>query len=232
MTSLINTRFPNGVTNVLDNDLFQAMPQPDPTKLYELDDDFFSYHASEWTVTETQAGATQALGAGVGSWLVLTNSAANNDLNMVQRTFALASFAAGKRAWFKARFKVDNANLAALVVGMQNINTAPLTATDGIYFTKAGGTTNLSVICRRNTTTGSTSAVVGTLADDTFVEVGWYYNGVDRVLFSLNGNVVGSLDGSSTFLPDANCSVVVAVANGSAVARTLTADYVYFGFER
>lgn len=107
--SIENTRFPNGVTNVSDTNIFQAMGQLDPTEFYTYWDDFFSFTAGEWTVTETQAGATQALTAGVGGLLALTNSAADDDLNAIQRTFSLASFTAGKRAFFKTRFKVDDA---------------------------------------------------------------------------------------------------------------------------
>lgn len=230
--SIENTRFPNGVTNVSDNNIFQAMGQLDPSEFYTYWDDFFSFHTAEWTITETQASATQALTAGVGGLLALTNSAADNDLNAIQRTFSLASFTAGKRAFFKTRFKVDNATLSDIAIGLQVIDTTPLDVTDGIYFLKPEATTAVSVICRKNATTGSTTAVVGNLTNDTFVELGWYYDGIGKVWYSLNNNVIGALDASSAFLPDTTVTASIAVQNGSAAARTLTVDYMFYAFER
>ena len=230
--SITNTRFPGGVTNVSDTDIFQAMGQLDPTKFYTYWDDFFSFHGAEWTVTETQAGATQALTAGVGGLLALTNSAADNDLNAVQRTYSLASFTPGKRAFFEVRLKVDNATLSDIAVGLQVIDTTPLDVTDGIYFLKPKAGTAISLICRKNATTGSTTAVVGNMANDTFVDLGWYYDGINRVSYSQNGVVVGALDASSAYLPDTTVTASIAVQNGSAAARTLTVDYMFYAFER
>lgn len=230
--SITNTRFPGGVTNVSDTDIFNAMGQLDPTEFYTYWDDFFSYHATEWTVTETQAGATQALAAGVGGTLVLTNSAADNDLNAIQRTFSLASFTAGKRAFFKTRFKVDDATQSDIAIGLQVIDTTPLDVTDGVYFLKADDATSISIVCRKNASTGSTTAVVGNLANDTFAELGWYYDGISRIWYSLNGVVIGALDASSAYLPDTNVTASIAVQNGSAAARTLTVDYMFYAFER
>lgn len=230
--SIENTRFPNGVTNVSDTNIFQAMGQLDPTEFYTYWDDFFSFTAGEWTVTETQAGATQALTAGVGGLLALTNSAADDDLNAIQRTFSLASFTAGKRAFFKTRFKVDDATQSDIAIGLQVIDTTPLDVTDGVYFLKADNATSISVICRKNATTGSTTAVVGNMANDTFVELAWYYDGISKLAYSLNGVTIGALDASSTYLPDTTVTASIAVQNGSAAARTLTVDYMFYAFER
>lgn len=231
--SIINTRFPNGVTNVNDTNIFQALKQPDPTQYYEYWDDFFSYNTSEWTVTETQAGATQALTAGVGGLLLLTNSAADDDLNAIQRTYSLCSFTAGKRAFFKCRFKVNDATQSDFVVGLQVIDTTPLDVTDGVYFLKADGSTAVSVICRKNASTGSTSASsIATMADDTFIELAWYYDGVSKIAYAVNGSVVGALSATSDYLPDGNVTASLAIQNGEAAAKTMTIDYVYYAFER
>ena len=91
----------------------------------------------------------------------------------------------------------------------------------------------VNFICRKDASTGSTTAsAVATLADDTFVELGFYYDGQSRVAYEVNGSVLGSLDASSTFLPDAICTVSFALQNGEAVAKTMTVDYVYVAKER
>ena len=227
------TRFPGGVANVGDTDLFADLVKPDPTKFHEFFDDFDNYTAGDWVVTETQAGATQALTAGDGGLLLLTNSAADDDIVALQKTPAAFAFTAGKKAFFKARFKVSDATQSDLVIGLQVVDTTPLDVTDGVYFLKADGSAALSVVCRKNATTGSTSASsIATIVEDTFITVGFYYNGVDKVFYAIDGSVVGSLDGSSTYLPDTTCTISFAIQNGEAVAKTMTVDYIYAAVER
>ena len=89
------------------------------------------------------------------------------------------------------------------------------------------------IFVRKNTTTGSTTvASVATLADNTFIELGWYYDGISTVAYEVNGSVIGSLSGSSSYLPDANVTVTLALGNGEADAKTMTIDYVYVAKER
>lgn len=227
------TRFPNGVTNVADNALFADMVQPDPTKFHTYFNDFDTYTAGDWTVTETDAGATQALTAGDGGLLLVTNTAADDDLVALQKNPAAFTFTAGKKTFFSCRFKVSDATQSDLVIGLQVVDTTPLDVTDGVYFLKADGSTAISVICRKNASTGSTSASsIATLANDTFIELGFAYDGEGKVYYEVNGNVVGSLDASSSYLPDTTCTVSFAIQNGEAAAKTMTLDYIYVAKER
>jgi len=227
------TRFPGGVNASPNSSLFANLPIPTGLSLHTYMNDFDQFIAADWVITETQAAATQALTAGDGGWLALVNSAANNDLNAIQKTPAAFSFTAGKQAWFSTRLKVDDASLAAFVVGLQVVDTTPLDVTDGIYFLKASGTTAVQFICRKDATTGSTSiANIGTIASDTFVLLAWYYDGQSTVYCSFNGTPVGSLSATSAYLPDAITTVSLAVQNGSAAARTLTCDRIDVWMER
>lgn len=233
MGNISNTRLPNGVTNVGETDLFADMVQPDPTRFHEYFNDFDTYAAGDWVVTETQAGATQALTAGDGGLLLLTNSAADDDLVALQKTPAAWTFTAGKKTFFRCRFKVSDATQSDVVIGLQVVDITPLDVSDGIYFLKADGATTFSFICRKNATTGSTSAsAVATLADDTFIELGFYYDGESKVQYEVNGSVLGSLDASSSYLPDTTCTVSFALQNGEAAAKTMTVDYIYVAKER
>lgn len=232
MNNLV-TRFPNGITNAAENAIFADMIQPDPTKFHIYFNDFDTYVAADWVVTETDVGATQVLAAGDGGWLLLTNTAADNDLVALQKTPAAFSFTAGKKAFFSSRFKVSDATQSDVVMGLQVVDTTPLDVTDGIYFLKADGAATADFIVRKNATTGSTSAsAVATLANDTFITLAWYYDGVDKVYYAVNGVVGGSLDGSSTYLPDTITTVSFAIQNGEAVAKTMTIDYVFAAIER
>ena len=233
MGNISNTRFPYGLTNVSETNLFADMVQPDPTLFHSYFNDFDTYAAGDWVVTETQAGATQALTAGDGGWLLLTNSAADDDLVALQKTPAAFSFTAGKKSFFRCRFKVSDATQSDVVFGMQVVDTTPLDVTDGVYFLKADGSTSVSVICRKNATTGSTSAsAIATLANDTFIELGFYYDGESKIAYEVNGSVLGSLDASSSFLPDTITTVSFAIQNGEAAAKTMTVDYIYAATER
>jgi len=233
MGNISNTRFPYGLTNVSEVDLFADMVQPDPTLFHTYFNDFDTYVAGDWTVTETDSGATQALTAGDGGLLLITNTAADNDLVALQKNPAAFTFTAGKKTFFRCRFKVSDATQSDLVFGLQVVDSTPLDVTDGIYFLKADGAATVDFICRKNASTGSTSAsAVATMANDTFIELGFYYDGQSKVAYEVNGSVLGSLDASSTYLPDTTCTVSFALQNGEAVAKTMTVDYVYVAKER
>ena len=227
------TRFQYGVGNVGQDTIFADLTKPDVTGFHEYWNDFNDYTAGDWVVTETQAGATQALTAGDGGLLLITNTAADDDIVVLQKTPAAFSFTAGKKAFFKCRFKVSDATQSDVVFGLQVVDTTPLDVTDGVYFLKADGAATVDVICRKNATTGSTSAsAVATLVADTFIELAWYYDGVSKVAYAVDGTVKGTLDASSSYLPDTVTTVSFAIQNGEAVAKTMTVDYVYCAVER
>ena len=227
------TRLPSGMTNVNDVNLFADLRQSDQTIYHTYYNDFDTYTAGDWVVTETDAGATQALTAGDGGLLLITNTAADNDLVALQKTPAAFTFETGKKAFFRCRFKVSDATQSDLVIGLQVVDTTPLDVTDGVYFLKADGAATVDVICRKDASTGSTSAsAIATLTDDTFVTLGWYWDGVDTVQYEVNGVVTGSLTSAATYLPDTTCTVSFAIQNGEAAAKTMTVDYIYAGKER
>ena len=227
------TRLPSGMTNVNDVNLFADLRQSDQTIYHTYYNDFDTYTAGDWVVTETDAGATQALTAGDGGLLLITNTAADNDLVVLQKTPAAFTFETGKKAFFRCRFKVSDATQSDVVIGLQVVDTTPLDVTDGIYFLKADDAATVDIICRKNASTGSTTATsIATLTDDTFVTLGWYWDGVDTVQYEVNGVVVGSLTSAATYLPDTTCTVSFAIQNGAAAAKTMTVDYIYAGKER
>jgi hypothetical protein len=226
------TRFPFGVTNAAPQTTLGNMMQLDPTLIHTYFNDFDTYLASDWTVTETGT-ATQALTAGLGGWLLITNSAADNDASFSQLTTATFQPTAGKRLFFKARFKVSDATQSDIQVGLILTDTTPLDATDGIYFQKDDGDAQLDVYVRKNASTGSTSiSNVGTVVSDTFMTVGFEYDGADEVLAFVDNVLVGRLEASSTYLPDTLLAVSFGIVNGEAVAKTMTLDYIFAAQER
>ena len=143
------TRLPSGINNQAASSLFANFPIPTANSLLTSFNDYFTYTAGDWVVTETQAGATQALTAGSGGWLLLTNSAADDDLVALQKTPAMLDLSSTKQAWFSSRFKVSDATQSDVVIGMQVVDTTPLDVTDGIYFLKSDGAATVNIVCRR-----------------------------------------------------------------------------------
>lgn len=224
------TNLPNGITNVAGDTALGSFVAPDPTKVHMWFDDFDAYVSGNWTVTETQAGATQGIVDGDGGILALVNSAANDDVTQIQwakETFRLAS---SKRTWIKARFKVSNATESDVLVGLYITDTAPVASkpSDGFYFQKLDGSTSLTFEIGKNST--YTSTTVGTMADDTYVEVGAYLDGTKVDLF-FNGVRVAS-SAITNLCDDEDLAVSLAVQNGDGNARTLSADYILVAKER
>jgi len=229
MANLLVTRFPNGVTNVGEDSPFADLAMPAPTKFHSYMEDFDYYTAGDWTVTETQAGATQALTDGDGGLLLLTNTAADNDLVSLQKVGESFRFASGKELFFEARFKVSDATQSDLVVGLQITDTSPLDVSDGVFFIKADASTTVSLVVEKNGTATTTS--VGTMADNTFISLGFYYDGASAIQYSVNGSVLGT--SVTTNLPDdEDLTVTFAIQNGEAVAKTMTVDYIFVAKER
>lgn len=227
---LSTTRFPNGVTNVGEDSLFAAMGQLAPTKFHTYWEDFDYYTAADWTVTETDSGATQALADGDGGLLLVTNTAADNDLVAIQKVGESFRFASGKKLWFEARFKVSDATQSDVVMGLQITDTSPLDVTDGVFFIKADGAATVNFLVEKNNT-ATTASSVATMADDTFIRLGFYYDGDAAVYYFVNG-VLGGKSAVTNLPDDEDMTVSFAIQNGEAVAKTMTVDYIFVAKER
>lgn len=233
-------RFTAGVSTATRGTGLFNYPAPDPTKVYTYFNDFHNYVAGDWTVTRIGTTPTETLKADepFGA-LLLTVSAADNDGDQLQLTTENFTFAAGKKMWFKARFKVSDATQSDFLIGLAVLDTTLLGAvdddgvTDGIFFSKEDGDTNLDFSVQKNTTTGQNRvAAVGTVADDTYLTVAWEYDGLGNLKYFVNDVHKGTLDASSTYLPDTPITVSFAILNGEAVAKLMTIDYVFAATER
>jgi hypothetical protein len=228
-TGFASTNFPNGVTNATLGTPLGTFIAADPSLVHSFFDDFNSFTAAQWTVTETQGSATQAITNGDGGILALVNSSANNDLNAIQLANETFSFVAGKQAWFKARFSLSNATNAAMVLGLQITDTTPLAASDGVWFSKAAASTTLNMVVEASSALTTTQVATG-LANATYYEVGFHYNGGSGLYAFYNGNYVAS--SAITNLPTRTLTISAAVSNGTAAANTMNIDYIFAATER
>ena len=229
MANLV-TRFPNGVTNVGEDSPFADLAMPAPTLFHTYMEDFDYYTAGDWTVTETQAGATQALADGDGGLLLLTNTAADNDLVALQKVGNSFTFESGKKLFFEARFKVSDATQSDLVMGLQVTDATPLAVANGVFFIKNDGVATVDLVLTK-ASTSTTNSSVATMVNDTFIRLGFYYDGTDLV-YSVNGTVAGTSVVTNLPLSSTNLTVSFAIQNGEAVAKTMTVDYIFVAKER
>jgi hypothetical protein len=229
-------RFPGGVTNVDKDNPLANFIEMDPTRVHTYFNDFDTYVVGDWTITTTEAGAgsaTEALTDVDGGVLLITNDAADDDADWFQKVGESFLMAAGKQAWFKARFKVSDATQSDFVMGLQITDTTPLDVTDGIYFRKDDGDANLDFVVRKDATTGSNAVTaIHTVVSDTYLTVAWYYDGKGSVKYFVNDEHKGTLDASSTYLPDTELTISFGIQNGEAVAKTMSVDYIFAAKER
>jgi hypothetical protein len=229
------TNLPNGVTNNIKQNLLGELTELDPSKVHTFFNDFDTYVAGNWTVTETQAGATQALTDGDGGILLLTNSAADDDLNALQKVGESFRFASGKKLWFKSRFKVSDATQSDFVMGLQITDTTPLAVTDGVYFRKDDGDANLDFVIVKDST-ATTATAITTVVSDTYITAGFYYDGKSSISYFAGTDTLDpTFLGKSvlTNLPnDEDLTVSFAIQNGEAVAKTMSVDYILVSKER
>lgn len=196
------------------------------------ENDFVVYVPTQWTITEVGSG-TRALGDAIGGQLIITNAAADNDRNCLQlggtTNGESVALQAGKKTWFDARFKVDNV-LADTLIGLYVTDTDPEGGVAaGVYFRRLTTATALDLVIENSST--ETVVTTGiTMANDTFVNVGFYYDGA-RLFYTQNRRILGEAT-VLTNLPSTELRLSMMVQNGTAAARSMTVDWIGFASER
>lgn len=234
----MGTHFSSGVTNVSGNDQLAILRTMDPTVYYEQNFDFFSYASGEWILTETQAGATQAIIDGAGGLLALTNTTGASDANQIQWCGNAAAaklttyWDSSKDLVMKARFKVSDATNTGILIGAATVDTSAVASlpTDGLYFYKASAATSLIASTRKAGT--SSSITLGSMANDTYVIVSLVYSGQNGVWDGwFNGTKIGSIT-TTTNSPTNGLCTTIALLNATGVAHVLTVDYLNLMVQR
>lgn len=226
LVNIQNTNLENGITNRNAADLFGSMGQLDPTKFHSLMEDFDKYLAADWTVSEVGVG-TQALINSLGGQLRLTTAGADDDNGFLIKVGEGFAPTASLPSYFRARCSVDDATESDLVVGLAD--GVGLTPNNGIIFRKDDDDTALSVIIR----SGSADVAIATgIADigTSLFTAEWYWDGIDRVYYGVNGAPLGFLDAST--LPVGILAPSFGIQAGQAAALVGDFDYIFAADER
>ena len=223
----MTTHFTSGVTNVGTDSTLGKFKAPAPHKYHTYFNDFDTYLASDWTITTTEDGtgsATEALADGDGGLLLVTNAAGDNDHDFFQLVKEGFKYEAGKQLAFHIRFKTNDATQTDIVAGLQHTDTTPLDVTDGIFFLKSDGAATISFIVEKDSTQ-STLTLPNSLADDTFMTLGFVYDPKDQKFHVFQNNVLAGTVVSTNVPDNEELTVSFGIQNGAAAAKTLTVDY-------
>lgn len=171
----------------------------DPFFYHVFSDDFDNSLgvAGIWTASAS-SGGTAVHTAGDGGLALLTTPATSSDYVSIQlpaADFTLPQVAlAGKKMFFGCRFQISDITNSAFVVGLIDTTATVFTAiTDGIWFSKASGSTQIVL----NTSIASTKLSVNVPTGDyslvaaTFIDVAWAIDRYGNILYSIAPAIAG-----------------------------------------
>jgi len=212
-------------------------PLPDPFHTGGSSGKDVSYYQNDFldigaaaSRTITGASTTFALADGVGGLGVLTPGGAAV-ASSVYRTAAGFQFISGNKFWFVHRIKYSS--VAGNVSFFFGVIKTGATATDSLLFTKAAASTTLALVSKVNNVATTLVANLMTVADDTYIDVGFYYTGKDLLVFvedKLAARVENVTIGSSgTTLTNAALTPIFQIT--PVATETVTIDYALIAQE-
>ena len=225
------TRFTSGVSTAFSGETLYSFPFPDPfhtgstsslgSSVYA--NDFNTLIGTDYTVTGSSS--TFALSNTVVGGAAVLTPGATTTASAAYKNGTFFQFQAGNRAWFSTRIQTSAvAGSVSYYVGLRNGSGT----TDGLWFAKAASSTSINLV----STVGSTSTTlltgVATAAAATWVDLGFYYDGTDILVYANNviaGRVAApTIGASATTLTTALLSPVFQIT--PTATDTLTVDFV------
>lgn len=226
-------RFIDGVSNVAADKTLGQYIALDPTASHAWFEENYIYVAANYTLTTDETGtgsATEAIGDEDGGVLVITNAAGDDDHDFFQTVDEVHTFETGKKTWFRARLKVSGATQSDFIVGLQVRDTSPLAVSDGIWFQKDDGDAlldfHVSKVSSQSSATG-----IATVIDDTYLTVGFYYDGRTTIRYFVNNSQLGTINTSG--FPTTELTISFGLQNGIGnSAKVMNMDYIVAAKER
>lgn len=195
----------------------------DPFLATWVKEDFLSYTAADWAVTEIDAAGTQALTDVAGGGLLLTCANTEDDSVEMQKVGEAYQLVAGKPLWFESMLQVSEATEIDFIIGLCITDTTAIPGvSDGVYFLKVDAATAITYHCEKdgNDTTGNAGVAIVAATDTRF---GIKFDGKGTVEYWIDGHRVAH---SGVYIPDDELlTVTCGVSAGDGNARTLTWKY-------
>lgn len=186
------TRFTSGVGTARQGETLGNYPLPDPfhtgsTKdlgisIYE--NDFNTLIGTDYTVTGSSSTFTLSSTI-VGGAGVLTPGGTTT-ATAAYKAGSFLQFQAGNQFWYEARFKASAVSgTKSFYVGLRNGSGT----TDGLWFAKAASSTSVNLVSTVGSSATTLVTGVATAAADTWLNLGFYYDGTDLLVYSNNALV-------------------------------------------
>jgi hypothetical protein len=229
---MATTNFIDGVTNVASSSALGSYLAPDPSWAHVYFNDFDFYTVADWT--ETGTGTQAILAGGDGGQLVMTNTAADNDINAIVLANLTFLLDPTKSFWMKGRLKADDVIQSDILFGLMNTMTG-FDPTNGVYLFKDDGASplRLSIEKAGAKTDSFSTSVASEVANNTFVDLAITYDASERVVKGwVNGQAFGQISDLTNFPNTVAVAPAVGIRNGEAVAKVLTVDYMLFAKQR
>ncbi len=242
------TRFPRGLTNARPKSALQRFGLPDPSQWHVWFDDFDGFTEADWEIVDEGGGgtATVRLIDADGGLLQAATASSTNAAAYLQWTGSHTAvspatpviesftFEPGKQTVFKTRLRISRPFDAGWVMGLQIEDQAPLQSTNSVVFTNLG-TTVIFVVQKTiagNTTTDSFNNV-GTIAEFTFVELAYHYDGFEKINLFFNDRFVG--DTPTINLPPSTQPLTISFGiqhKSTLLSNAIYVDYILVAKER
>lgn len=186
------TRFLSGVATVPASTPLGNYPFPDPfhtsgtsgLDVATFSNDFFTIGSTtlDWTIVGSSS--TFTITSGVGG-IALVTPGGTTTTTTVASTHSGFQLTAGYKFWYVCRIKMSAiSSTKAFTFGLQKGAGATGSATDGLWFTKPASSTSLNFVSVVDGTSTTLVTGVTTVAADTYVDVGFYYDGTDILVYS------------------------------------------------
>jgi hypothetical protein len=180
MFSNVVTRYGNGINNETDQGIFSDLPVLNFSKVHYYCDDF-DYYNGPVTATTTNGytlsgtGGTAAIAALDGGGFNLIG-ATTGFIATWQRSQGNFQLAAGFPTWFRWSGQMDAlTNSEQMIAGLAVVGATPFTSiSDGIWFSTATGTGEISLNIAQNGTVTTVDTGVAIVAA-TPLTLSWYY---------------------------------------------------------
>lgn len=231
------TRFPGGmnVAPQAAGDIFNSLPYPDYIlrNVHRFEEDFYTYTAAQWTLTNVAGTGTSARTDGNGGLVLLSTDVNNNDQSQIQR---IGSGITGE-SWLldpNKPFFIDilatlNVLTANAYLGLAITDTTIIGGvSDGLAFRLATGGA-LTLVAEKDA--AEASVAVGTITAATQFRASAFWDGQGvtngKLYGALNGVIGGGVvPGAASFPDDEALTVSFALQTLTGAAKVLTLDRI------
>lgn len=219
------TRFPLGVSTAKKIHPLGDFIMPDITAAHVYWEDFSYYRPADWTIATGGTGNSAALTDIDGGGLALVAGSGVDYFINLQKVGESFLFETGKKLWFEARVKIISVTGTGLTFGLFSTTLA-----DHMFFEAADG----NVFVQFSKDSSSNAIPLGSLlVDDTFIRLGFLYDGNDTMSFFVDG-VMATSTTDLVNLPDDE-ELTILLVNENFVggpAKTSIVDYILVAKER